>query len=129
MYRAHRAFIVALAVLAVSVPSAAWPEYCATGPIRGNICSGFVIESCSFVRVDAVEGDNGQLYTVRDCYESVSEYKEGDGRCWIRTKSSGAGLWSWMTNAAVQPKFFHKNDRGEYEELDVEYLVFECVKR
>lgn len=121
--------IPTLAVLALLVPGVVVAEYCATRAIRGNVCKGFVIESCKSVQVDAVEGNNGQLFTVRECYDKVSDYRKSDGLCWIRTKSTGAGLWSWMTNAATQPKFFHKNERGEYEELDVEYLVFDCVRQ
>ena len=104
-------------------------EYCAVDEIRGNVCKGFVIEACSFVRVDAVKGDDGKLFTVNKCYSSVSDYKERDGRCWITTKSKGGGALSWALNSATQPEFLHKNENGEYEEIDVEYLVFKCVKR
>lgn len=56
-------------------------QYCAVGNIKGNVCSGFVIEACKFVQVDAVKGDDDILYTVGRCYESVSEYSESKGRC------------------------------------------------
>ncbi len=104
-------------------------EYCAVGQISGNVCKGFVIESCKFIRVDAVKDDNGKLFTVKECYSDVSEYSEGKGRCWINTKSKGGGAISWALNAATQPEFLHKNENGEYEEIDVEYLIFKCVQR
>lgn len=109
--------------------SEAHADYCAVGKIEGNVCKGFVIESCKFVRVDAVKGDNGKLFTVNECYSDVSEHSEGKGRCWINTKSKGGGAISWALNAATQPEFLHKNENGEYEEIDVEYLTFKCVRR
>ncbi|MEW8424807.1 MAG: hypothetical protein AB2609_08850 [Candidatus Thiodiazotropha sp.] len=115
-----------LVLLTLSVAHA---DYCAVGKIEGNVCKGFVIESCKFVQVDSVKDDNGKLFTVKECYNEVSEYNEGKGRCWINTKSKGGGAISWALNAATQPEFLHKNKNGEYEELDVEYLTFKCVRR
>ena len=124
----HCRFVMgALLVLFMTPESHA--EYCAVGKIDGNVCKGFVIESCKLVRIDAVYGDNGQLFTVKKCYSNVSEYSEGKGRCWINTKSKGGGALSWLLNVATQPKFLHKNENGEYEEIDVEYLTFKCVRR
>jgi len=93
------------------------------------LCSGFVIEVCKFVQVDAVKGENGKLYNVKCCYDSVSEYSKSKGRCWINTKSKGGGLLSWGVNAVTQPEFLHLNEDGNYEELDVEYLTFKCQRR
>ena len=104
-------------------------EYCAVGKISGNVCKGFVIEACKFVQVDAVKDDNGKLFTVKECYNDVSEHSESKGRCWINTKSKGGGDISWALNTATQPEFLHKNESGKYEEIDVEYLTFKCVKR
>lgn len=115
--------------LAFLVLTEAQAEYCAVGKISGNVCWGFVIESCKFVQVDAVKGENGKLFTVKECYNDVSEYSKSKGRCWINTKSKGGGAISWALNAATQPEFLHKNESGEYEEIDVEYLTFKCVKR
>jgi len=115
--------------LALLIVTETRADYCAVGTIEGNVCKGFVIESCKFVRVDAVKGDNGKLFTVKECYDEVSEYSEGKGRCWINTKSKGSGVLSWAINAAAQPEFLHKNENGEYEKIDVEYLTFECVRR
>ena len=118
-------------VIAASVlfaPTNAFAEYCAVSKIKGNVCSGFVIEACKFVVVDAVKRDDGKLYELSRCYESVSDYSESKGRCWVRTKSKGAGLFSWGVNAADQPEFYHLKDDGTYEEIDVEYLSFKCRK-
>jgi hypothetical protein len=111
------------------IATVSYADYCAVGEIKGNICKGFVIESCRHVRVDAVKGDDGRLFSVKTCYSEVSDYRESDDRCWIRTKSKGLGFWSSALNAAKQPEFFTKKENGEYEEIDVEYLVFKCVKR
>ena len=104
-------------------------EYCATGVIKGNVCKGFVIESCKTIRVDAIKDEDGKLYSINKCYPKVSEYDEAKKWCWIRTKSDGGGLFSWALNSATQPNFLHRNDDGEYEELDVEYLTFGCEIR
>ena len=66
-------------------------EYCATGTIVGNECKGFIIESCAFIDIHAVEGSDGQLYEVAQCYEDVSDCsdRQDGGRCWITTESRG----------------------------------------
>jgi len=102
-------------------------DYCAVGQIKGNVCWGFVIESCKFISVDAVKGDDGRLFTLHNCYDKITDYQQG--RCWVDTKSRGGGLWSWTLNAAAQPEFLHKNEDGKYEDIDVEYLTFKCVRR
>ena len=103
-------------------------DYVVTGPIRGNECSGFVVEVCSSRSVDAVKGDDGSLYTVQRRYETVSEYKENAGRCWIDVKSRGSGLLSMALNLFTGTEFFEKQKDGTYERIDIEYLVFECKK-
>ncbi len=117
------------AVLLLITLSETRAEYCSIGKITGNVCKGFVIESCKFVRVDALKDDEGNLFAVKSCYRNVSTYKEENGRCWINTKSKGGGALSWAKNALSQPNFLHKNKKGKYEEIDVEYLTFKCVKR
>jgi hypothetical protein len=87
-------------IVLLAVPLIARADYVATGSIRGNVCWGFIIESCSFHPIDAVEGEDGRLYTMRTRYKTVSEYDEKMGRCWIRTKSTSGGFWPWATNAA-----------------------------
>lgn len=122
----HR-LIIASALLLFSTWALA--EYKAVGKIEGNVCWGFVIESCKFYEVHAVQADDGQPYSVTHTYENVSEYSQSKGRCWINTKSRGGGVLSWLTNAAVQPQFYTKNEGGEFEEIDVEYLTFRCIQR
>lgn len=102
-------------------------EYVATGPVEGQVCRGFVIEQCKFYQIDAVKGSDGRLYTMTDRFEKVDEYNSSKRRCWIRTKSTGWGLWSSAANAMLQPDFYRKAESG-YEKLDVEYLSFPCVK-
>lgn len=117
--------IAAVILLLAAVNARA--EYVATGPIQGSVCKGFIIESCKFHQLHAVKGDDGRLFTIRERYDSVSEHRSG--RCWIRTKSKGAGLLSWGANAISQPEFYEKTSDGKYNKLDVEYLVFPCVER
>lgn len=115
-----------IAVITI-IPTFAMADYIATGPIRGQECTSYIIfDSCKSRRIDAVEDDNGQPFTVKNNYSQVSDYK--NGRCWIKTKSVGGGLLSWATNALKAPVFLEKKKDGSYEKLDIEYLVFPCKK-
>jgi hypothetical protein len=116
-----------LAALAVLAPLAV-ADYVATSPIEGNVCSGFILESCKFYRVSAVKGSDGQLHSINTRYDSVSEFDESKRRCWIHTKSKGGGLWSWGANMALQPEFYTTTESNEYEKIDVEYITFSCVQ-
>jgi hypothetical protein len=120
----HLSLIV---LLLLATPS--YADYIVTGQIEGNVCHGIGIEWCEFHKIAAVKGDDGRLYEPKLHYESVTEFKESSGRCWIKTKQTGGGIISWGINAIKQPVFLERNSSGEYKELDVEYLVFKCVKR
>ncbi len=124
-----RNVVLACICMVLIILSEAHADYCAVGEIKGHVCKGFIIESCKNVRVDAVKDNNGKLYTVKKCYSDVSEYSEGQGRCWINTKSKGGGFFSWGSNAATQPEFLHQDEDGDYEEIDAEYLTFKCTVR
>ena len=113
-------------VLCFLFSSQSYAAYCATGKIEGNVCKGFIIESCSSIEVHAVEGDDGKLYEVKRCYEDVSEFDANQGRCWIRTKSSGGGLISGALNLFTGMGFYHRSSSGNFEEVDAEYLTFQC---
>lgn len=119
--------LLALCIGGVQSPS--WAEYVATGSIDGNVCRGFGIEWCKFHQIAAVKGDGGRLYEIKTSFDSVTEYDESKRRCWIRTKSKAGGLISWGVNAIKQPVFLERTSSGKYEELDVEYVTFPCIKR
>ena len=118
--------VIAIGVVAGLLSSSAAADYVATGQIEGQVCRGWVIESCRFAKVAAVAGDNGQLYTVRNRYDEVSDYDERRGRCWIEIKSRGAGYLSDALNALAAVQFYELSEAGQYEEIDVEYLTFPC---
>jgi len=107
----------ALCVVLIFLATGARADYCATGKITGEQCSGFVFESCGFVNIDAQRGSDGVMSETQRCFSSVSNYKEskGQGRCWLNTKSNS-------------PDFFTKNKDGDYESVDIGYLVFKCFK-
>lgn len=109
--------------------STANAQYVATGPYKGTVCSGFIIESCGTHEIAAVKGKDGKLYTLQTQHEAVDEYNEDRKRCHIRTKSKGAGWVSLGLNAIAQPVFLSRQPNGEYKELDVEYVSFPCVKK
>jgi len=103
-----------------------YAEYCATGPIEAYICSGFVIESCEYKTVDAVEGEDGQLYEPARCYSSVSEYNEKLNICHIRLKGK-YGVFNFFTSTMI-PNFYHKLKSGAYEKIEPDALKFKCIK-
>jgi hypothetical protein len=106
--------------------STAIAKYIATGPVIGNVCSfgGFV---CSFHSIDAVKGEDGKLYHLNRVYDDVSDYKPLQKKCWIQIKSKGLGFISRGINLFTN-EFFERKPNGSYEEIDVEYLVFDCEK-
>lgn len=72
---------ISLWIISVFLPSMCMAEYIATGVYEGEVCSGFVIETCKLERLDAVKRD-GKFYNINKVWDRVDEYR--DGRCWIR---------------------------------------------
>lgn len=122
----NRAFLVVLISLGFAAPACA--DYFAIGKIEGNVCWSFGVSVCRLHTISAVKGDDGKLYEVGKQFTTVTEYKESSGRCWITTKDKGRGLISWGINAIKQPVFLEQTSAGKYEELDVDYVTFKCVK-
>jgi hypothetical protein len=109
-------------------PLCAVADYHVTGKIEGSVCSGFVIQSCSFKRVDAVKDSDGIMRYLTESFKSVTEYNKSKGRCWIKTKNTGGGFVSLGINALTQPDFYEKTPSG-LSKIDVEYITFPCVER
>ncbi len=118
-----------IAAFTAALATQTYADYFVSGDIEGNVCRGFVIEMCGLHKIHAVKGSDGRLVEVTKRFESVTEYKESSGRCWISTKSQNLGAFSWGINAIKQPVFLERDSGGGYKELDVEYLTFKCVKR
>ena len=83
--------------------------------------------------VDAVEGEDGRLYTIQTRYPDVSRYwtrKNGTGMCRINLKAQRrVGFWDDAANLLFGgPDFYTKTSGGGYEKVDVEYIAFECRK-
>lgn len=114
-----------LFALGVASASIAHAGYHVTGPVEGTVCSGVIIQSCSKRRVDAVEGENGQLHHMKRYFEEVSSYSQARGRCGIVLKSGGIGVLKFLADKARLPNFYEQvGDR--YERIDVESLSFNC---
>ncbi len=120
---------VGMTVLLVLLISPASAEYVVTSQIRGNVCQWFGLGLCGFHNISAVKGSDGKLYSMATSFDHVSEYNQEKKTCWINTKSDGMGIISSAVNALAQPVFFEKTASGEYEKLDVEFLVFSCIER
>lgn len=117
---------IALLIIAC-LPTNIFAAYEATGSFEGFVCKGFLIEQCKFHKIAAVKGDDGQLYSLKNTFESVGQYNKGT--CSIKTKAKGGGLINWGINTLKQPVFFELSPDGQYKELDVEYITFPCVKQ
>jgi hypothetical protein len=103
--------------------------YLVNGKVEGNVCSGTIVKTCKFEDLHAIKGSDGNLYTITNSFESVTEYNQSKNRCWINIKGRGIGVISWGINAAVQPDFYEKTSSGEFKKVDVDFITFKCIKR
>ena len=122
-------FVATIAFAWLVLPGPANADYIVTGKIRGQQCTSYIVfDHCSTRSIDAVKGKDGRLYTIKRRYPKVSDYSEKKGLCWINTKSRGGGLITGAMNLFLGVTFFEKKQDGSFKELDIEYLVFPCVK-
>jgi hypothetical protein len=85
----------------------------------------FVFQKCRFVDVDAMKGQDGELFEVARKFENVTEYQ--NGLCFIRLKYDG---WiAWGVRKTFGPTFFTKRRDGQFERIDPDYVVFKCKKQ
>lgn len=131
-------FVIISLMLTVSQPALA--KYYAKGEIigyaHGSIGKFFqAFITASPRKLFAMQGEDGKIYKIPRVYPDSNVETLGGNRCIVRTKISNdsANLLINGIVAAVnsyrQPVFLGKNKEGDYEELDVEYLSFECIKR
>ena len=126
------ALAVAPVFLLLSPSTPALADYIATGPFEGEECTSYVVfDRCKTHSVDAVEGDDGRLYTLQERYEDVSKHwvrKNGTQMCRIDVKAQRrTGLWDNVANLLLaRPTFYTRTSDGRHEEVDVEYLMFKC---
>lgn len=114
--------ILAISLLLLSTVANA--KYCATGEIEGIECTGFIIKSCSFIKINAIKGDDATIYDVKKCYKSVSDYDPSTNACTIQTKSNFLGFFGDL----IKPKFLHLNNKGKYDSVDTDAIIFKCAK-
>ncbi len=70
---------------AIMQPQAVLAEYAVTSKLEGWFCSGFVFESCTLRDIDAISNEEGgQLFEFVSSLDSVSDYNELQGRCWLK---------------------------------------------
>ena len=103
----------------------AFADYIVVSDIKGQVCSGFIVDVCSMKKIDAVGDDSGTLYPPSDHFESVTDYRERDDRCWIRIKGEGLIGKALSLFSSTQ---FYSMENGQYEEINPEYLTFKCLK-
>ena len=110
----------------VFLASPAIADYVATdGKFKGTVCKGFGIQSCKWVRVDAVSKD-GKLFSLKRNYRSVSEYNSKQGLCHVRIKKEG--MFGELFNKVTGPDFYSKQAGGQFKKVDIEDLSFNCRK-
>ena len=122
--------IITLAVFAmIFCQNDARADYLATGKFSGLVCSGFVIQSCSNVSVDAV-GENGRLFELKRSWPKVTEFNSSQKLCHIRVKGNSVfGFWGDVVGEAASPDFYSLTSSGKYKKVDIESLSFKCQKR
>ena len=122
--------IVTVVLLVMMAGSNSYAEYAAIGTIQGNHCSGLFIKTCGLKDIAAVSGSDGKLHEIKTTYDSVTEYKETTGKCFIRvSRSSGLGPISWAINYWKGTEFYAKDSSGEFTSVDIEYITFKCKKQ
>ncbi len=104
-------------------------EYCAVGPIKGNVCKGALIKSCKLIRVHATSDADGPLKRIENCYDRVDFHDESKGECVIVTKSTSSVLVSIILNKLSPIKYYHMNTEGKFEKLDAQSLEFSCTRK
>ena len=131
-------FVIISLMLTSSQPALA--KYYAKGEIIGyshgsisKFFQGFITAAPR--KIYAIKGEDGKLFEIPRIYPDSNVEKLGGNRCIVRTKISNDSD-NLLINAIVatvnsyrQPTFLGKNKDGSYEELDVEYLSFECIKK
>ena len=121
-------------VVPLILSMSALADYLAVGPFSGEECTNYVVfDKCETHSVDAVEGEDGRLYTLQTRYPEVSRHwarKNGTGMCRINLKAQRrVGFWDDAANMLFGgPDFYTKTSSGGYEKVDVEYIMFECRK-
>lgn len=124
--KAHKNLHIASFLIAFSLYSTnAYSDYVVVSDIQGEVCSGFFIETCSMKKIDAVGDGSGTLFTPADHFESVTDHREKDDRCWIRLKGNG------LINEAISffsSTQFYSLENGKHKKIDPEYLTFKCLK-
>ena len=127
-------FVMVALIGAIIMPMTALADYIAVGPFEGEECTSYVLfDRCKMHSVDAVEGEDGRLYTLQTQYPDVSKYwvrKNGQEMCLISLKAQRrVGFWDEAANMLFGgPDFYTKTSGGGYEKVDVEYIAFECRK-
>lgn len=114
-------------LLFLMLTNIAHAKYIMTGPAEGQVCVLSIL--CKFHPIAGVKGDDGRPHELMRTYPKVSDYNESKKRCWINTKSTGLGIFSFGINMFSQPVFLELANNGGFKEIDVEYITFPCIKR
>lgn len=114
----------------LSVPSPAHAEqYIATGAAWGSECTNYIIfDSCTMTLIAGTDDGKGNIVALPSAYESVDQYNEGDGKCWLRFQYR-SGWLGYLVTRLIGPNFVTKAADGEYQPVRPEFIVFPCVKR
>ena len=116
-------------VVCTGFVSSAQCAYVVEGEITGNVCRSWILfKSCKIVDVDAVDGEGGQKFSLKERYEKVDEFNRSTERCFIRLGRASLFSWmlSWIWPNATGPVFYRKLEDGTFEKVDVEYVTFKC---
>jgi hypothetical protein len=84
----------------IAFAGTAYAGYKVFPPLEGWFCSGWIFESCTIKRIDALsESEDGQKFEFADHFDSVDEYNPTLQRCWLKN-SSGYRAFEKSTDGA-----------------------------
>lgn len=103
---------------------AAQARYIVEGTISGSVCTNYLIFStCRMVQIDGVKGPDGNPYSIKGEFSSVSEHS--GNRCWVHIRSD-----SWLSlfySKTVGLTYLTRKTDGTFEDVHPEYLFFRCT--
>ena len=119
-----RLFLSVLLVSLLFWADAAQAGYERTGPIKAQVCKGFVIEFCSSIQVDAVSEDGKQFFEPTNRFDRVDEHNENMKLCHV---APAQGWWHWLAGFVFNTTRFYRKGETGYERIYPEYVSFNCA--
>jgi hypothetical protein len=118
--------VMGTAVLCCSLITVAQAAgYKRIGDVTGEVCAHYIIFSrCHMTDVDAVSEDGVYFFTLKETFDSVTEFNGNASLCHIKLSS---GWLSWALGKWFNgTKFYTKDSGGDFTQIYPEYVSFKC---